>query len=344
MLWMFAGFAAFVGIGLLLALRTGAPSPSALAARGWGIARLAFLVAVILLVPLSRFPAAFPLTTATAFAWFVILFVQRRADRTSALCVLPMLMWSAFALSLLAKIGLNARVYHYGFYLALPATTVSIVFLAWLVPQWLQSQSAGTAGKRFRTMTIWALVAAVVPYLGLSHGWYRMKIIPIGSGGDRFYVSNAPEQGGLAVRDTLEQILQLSPSGSTVAVLPEGVMLNYLSRRETPLRVVNLMPPELVAFGESEVLRSLRAAPPELVLLVRRDVSEYGYPSFGTDPEYGQAIMTWVRAHYHTLKVVGVRPGREADSGIEILRRQLSSWQRTGLEKPRNSRVRCMRA
>ena len=137
MLWMFAGFAAFVGGGAVIAIRTGTPSPGAPVAARWRIARLAFLAAVILLVPLSGLPSALPLMVLTAIAAFAIEFVRRLADRAGALRMLPMLMWSAFALVLLAKIGLNARLFHYGFYLALPAVTVTIVFLVWLVPQWL---------------------------------------------------------------------------------------------------------------------------------------------------------------------------------------------------------------
>ena len=326
MLWMCAGFAAFVGLGVLIALRTGTPSATPVAPR-WRIARLAFLAAVTLVLPFNGFPRAFPLTTLTAFAVFAMTFVRRRADRASALRVFPMLMWSAFAFVLLAKMGLNARVVHYGFYLALPATTVMIVLLAWVVPQALHNWSAGAAAQGFRTIAIWAVVAAIVPYLGRSYGIYRLKTIPIGAGADRFYALDAPPLWhGAAARDALAQIRELSPPGSTVAVLPEGVMLNYLSRRQTPLRVINLMPPELLAFGEANVLRSLVDAPPELILLVRRDVSEYGYPPFGTDPKYGQAIAIWIRGHYNLLRIVSALPDQEGESGIEILRRrQLSA-------------------
>ena len=324
MLWMFAGFAAFVGVGALIAVRTGTPSPGTPVAPRWRIARLAFLAAVIVLVPLSGLPSALPLTVLTAIAAFAIEFRRRLADRAEALRLLPMLMWSAFALVLLAKIVLNARLFHYGFYLALPAVTVTIVFLVWLVPRWLDGWTAPGAGRRFRVMAMLALVAAIAPYPGLSYARYRSKTIAIGSGGDRFYASEAPGLWqGAAVRDALARIQELSPSGSTMTVLPEGVMLNYLSRRRSPVRLVNLMPPELLTFGESEVLRSLQTAPPELILLVHRDVTEYGYPLFGTDSKYGRSIALWVRAHYDTVQVVGGgRPGDEAGAGIEILKRR----------------------
>ena len=98
-------------------------------------------------------------------------------------------------------------------------------------------------------------------------------------------------------------------------------MLNYLLRRDSPLRVVNLMPPELMTFGEDEVQRSLEAAPPDVVLLMHRDVREYGYPPFGTDPRYGQRILRWVRAHYREVKVIGHDPLSPQGFGIVIFER-----------------------
>jgi len=86
--------------------------------------------------------------------------------------------------------------------------------------------------------------------------------------------------------------------------MPEGVMLNYLLRRHSPLRVVTLMPPELMAFGENKILASLVSNPPDVVVLIERDVTEYGYPHFGADRRYGLEIVRWVNEHYEPVRVV----------------------------------------
>ena len=104
-------------------------------------------------------------------------------------------------------------------------------------------------------------------------------------------------------------------------------MLNYLLRRDSPLRVINLMPPELQAFGEEGVRHSLEAAPPDFVLLVHEDVSEYGYPRFGTDPRYGLGILTWVKAHYRRGPVIGLDPMADPAGGIEIFEYGKEPWQ-----------------
>ncbi len=79
-------------------------------------------------------------------------------------------------------------------------------------------------------------------------------------------------------------------------MLPEGILVNYLTRRHTPTRHINFMPPELALFGEEEIVKELRAAPPDALALVHKDTSEYGYPLFGID--YGQRIVRWAQRRY----------------------------------------------
>jgi hypothetical protein len=221
-------------------------------------------------------------------------------------------MWSAFALVLLGKMGLSPRFSHYGFYLALPATVAAITLTIWFVPQVLAVWKSDAVACSFRQLAFFALVAVITPYAGYSHGWYRAKTTSIGSGPDRFYVSPTSLMGTL-IGDALNALEQTAVGGTTVAVLPEGVMLNYLLRLESPLRVVTLMPPEVMAFGEGDTLSSLAAKPPDLVVVIEKDVAEYGYPAFGSDLRYGLRIMDWINEHYETDRLL---------AGGRILRRR----------------------
>ena len=76
-------------------------------------------------------------------------------------------------------------------------------------------------------------------------------------------------------------------------------MLDYLARRRAPAKHLNYMPPETVLFGEQAMLAALQASPPDAVLLVHKDTSEYGLPLFGHD--YGVAILAWARARYREV-------------------------------------------
>lgn len=318
MVGMFAAFVAYGGAGILIARRAAASKRRQAA---WRIAAIAVPALVMSVAAFSSFATALPLIALAMFGIMMAVFLRRSRSGAGSTDILPMLMWSAFSVALLAKMGLKVRLVYYGFFLALPAVTVTVVLLVWIVPRSLRRLNTPLS-EHFRTFAIASIAFLLAPYLLLSYEAYSVRTVPIGSGGDRFYASSAPGQWqGPAVREALEQIPRLSSPGAPFAVLPEGIMLNYLLRRESPLRVINLMPPELLVFGEPGVLRSLQAAPPELIVFVHRDVSEYGYPPFGSDPRYGQSIVSWVRAHYRPVSTIGVSGSGEAVGGIEILAR-----------------------
>jgi hypothetical protein len=190
------------------------------------------------------------------------------------------------------------------------------------VPEFIEARISAAAARSFRQIALWTFAIAIATSLGLSYAWYSTKTVPVGSGADRLLASTGPGIWlGSAFRETQEELERTAAPGATIAVLPEGVMLNYLLRRDSPLRVVNLMPPELMAFGEDEIIRSLAAAPPDFIVIVYEDTSEYGYPRFGVDPRYGLETMAWVNARYRTLRVIGRDPLSPGESGIAILRR-----------------------
>jgi len=99
----------------------------------------------------------------------------------------------------------------------------------------------------------------------------------------------------------LDALRQL-PAHATVATVPEGTMINYLARRRYPTRYVNLMPPEVIMFGQQRILDALRASPPDYVVVVRgSNPADYGYKSFAED--YGRDIFAWIRESYREIPV-----------------------------------------
>jgi hypothetical protein len=314
----FAGVVLFILAAAIVAWR----SADARVARSVGsrVLRIGVLAAAIFAARGGTVPRALPILVLAAVVLLAVLFAERRGRRDDAVRLVPLIVWSVFALLLMAKMGLNPRVVHYGFYLGFPAATVSIALVGWLIPEWLGRRRGPAASRAFQMLALWAVAASIAPYLGLAYGWYRTKTIAIGTGGDRFYASSLGWQG-TAVRDALGTLGAL-PAGQTLAVMPEGVMINYLSRRDSPLRVVNLMPPELMAFGEDEILRSLRASPPDVVMLIDKDTSEYGYPKFGSDERYGSRVVAWVAAGYDKVQSIQPAGAGDARGGIQIWKRR----------------------
>jgi len=324
LLLMVVWFAAVViAVAASIALMSMTPPRKSRAADGRHLCLLAMLAAVpaTQLLPLGT---TFPLITLAVLAASSRSLWQQRHDRETAQRPLALMMWCAFATALLAKMVLRAGFYAYGFYLALPAVTVAIICLCSIVPEALDTWRPGRLARNFRMFATAAIGAAVIPHLGLSNRVYAMKNGSIGEGRDRFFITNAESAAGatqaLRFRDAINTLRNSLNPGETVAVIPEGVMLNYLLRVDSPLRVVTLMPPEVLTFGESTVTDSLQASPPTYVVYVHKDTGEYGYPLFGTSASYGEATMAWIRSRYAVTRTLGHEPLSSTGEGVEILK------------------------
>ena len=284
------------------------------------LARMSLLLVSFALVPWDEFPSALPLITACSVAILAVLFYRARHDRERALKLFPQIVWAVFSLVLLSKIILNVRLYHYGFYLALPATVLLVVMLVYTIPSLMVHR--GARGHVFRSVSVLMLIAGIGMHVAVAHSRYSQKRYSVGSGADRFLAFDTKERWeARAINDVVSRIQANVPKEATMVVFPEGVMINYLSRHNNPTPYISFMLPELRAFGEDRMLQSLDAAAPDYALLVYRDTTEYGVRSFGRDPEYGQSIMKWLDANYVSVFVTGDRPVREGGLGIEILRR-----------------------
>ncbi len=222
---------------------------------------------------------------------------------------------AAFGLLLLPRILLNARLYHYGFVLALPATLVVWAALLDWIPQALDRR--GAAGAVFRAAALSALAVTLAFHLGESHARYRAKVYPVGAGADHFLA----DVRGPYVAAILQGLPERAAPGETLTVLPEGVMFNYLSRRRTSIPYLTMLPSDEAKFGEDELLGSLRRHPPDLIALVHRDTSEMGAQFLGRD--YAQRTMEWIVSRYEPLGSVGDPPLRPGSTfGVSVLRRK----------------------
>jgi hypothetical protein len=321
MVRVFSGFLAFVGVAVML----GWTRPRHRIARvAQLLGQVALTAAGAVFVPRYEILRALPLISASALAAVVIELARRYRRHEATAGLLALVLWSTFGLVLLAKMCLNARISEYGFFLALPATTVTIAIVLWFIPHRLDELAGGGIGRRLRRMMTATLAVTIGLYLVHAHRVYQSKTVPLGSGADRLLTMHPFARLKWRAIDMPAALDALGPivaPGASLTVLPEGVMLNYLLRRETPLPFVNFMPPEVLAFGEEAMVHALERHPPDIVVFVHRDTSEYGFELFGTDPEYGRRVMTWIRARYGSIDVIGHEPMSASGAGIEILTR-----------------------
>jgi hypothetical protein len=226
-----------------------------------------------------------------------------------------MLAFALFGTALLAKVLLHVRFSHYGFVLAMPAAIVLTVALVDGVPAVLDSR--GRHGGAFRSAALGILTGLMVLHLYASNSWFLRRTIEVGEGHDAFLTDSR----GRVAKDVLARLRSMTSPGQTLAVLPEGVMLNYLARMANPTPYINFMPPELIMFGEDNMVAAFASRPPDWIVLTDRHVPEYGLELLGTD--YGMKITQWVQRDYElAAEVADPAPNREQLRYAYILRRK----------------------
>jgi hypothetical protein len=257
---------------------------------------------------------------------------RKRAEPGGNGLAFPVL-WSVFALFLLAKMALAARIWQYGFYLGMPAAVLIVFLLLWTLPAELERY--GLNRKMFRLLNTIFILAGLLRLATVSQYLLGQKSLPVGTGGDRL-ITEGPQlkPDGFGVKLALAWLKENTAPANTLAVLPEGVMVNYLSRHANPTPYTVFCLPEVRAYGESNMLYALKEAGPDYVLLIHRDASEYGVNFFGLEPGYGHDIMNWVHDNYSSLWIYGHEPLKTNAFGIQMLVRHVPAVRPRNESKP----------
>jgi hypothetical protein len=261
-------------------------------------------------------PAVVFFTPFAAVDWW-----RKRSDPEAGRASLQ-LAFSTLALTLLLKVFLKPVLWGYAFALALPAMLVVVLALLHSIPA--RIDRSGGYSWMFRGVSLALLVVAGVGCLRFAEPARISKTVTIGEGGDRFRADRRLPASGM-VANLVGWVDANVPHDASLVVLPEGVIVNYLTRRATSTPHMNFVPPEVVIFGEDWILRDLQAQPPDYVILVHRETVEYGLPLFGID--YATSLMEWAQQNYEVVARAGavpLNPQRLSDGrrGFEIRRRR----------------------
>jgi hypothetical protein len=195
----------------------------------------------------------------------------------------------------------------------MPATMLLVTCLFGWIPTGLKRTNANAAVYLAGITGLWTAVLFV--HLIITGAAIGKLTVVVGTGGDQFF---APDRA-IFINRAIALIRQ-NPQDQTVACFPEGIMINYLARRRTPVPYVNFNPPDLLLFGESKMLASLKAHPPDFVFIVHKDTTEFGVPFFGVD--YGRDLYAWIMTNYRQAPTpvdLGAPPLRDKRFGIRLL-------------------------
>ena len=194
--------------------------------------------------------------------------------------------------AMLARMFLRSRVDHFGFFQASLAGMVVAAVAVSKIPPWT---GAAAWGRRVALLSIMAMLALGCASIAAQSAAHRAdQTQPVASGVDLFY-ADAPDidETGLLVDWTVRRLRSIPP-GANLLVLPEGLMINYLSRRPSPPL------PELQENPDAEAryVQVLARSPPDYVLWLTRDTRAPGVTQFGAPGKPGAKISEWLRGNY----------------------------------------------
>ncbi|MBM82542.1 MAG: hypothetical protein CMJ78_18415 [Planctomycetaceae bacterium] len=223
------------------------------------------------------------------------------------------LAFTTYALAMMLKVVLNVRLSHYGFALAMPATMVAVMGLTAWIPDWFTKRER--FGNAFALGVCAVLASIAFIQLRTSNFYYSNKTVSVGDGGDQFWADGR----GDFVKMLIGRIKHHVQPDQTLIVLPEGISVNYLTRRANSTPYLNLMPPNMTMLGEANVIAKFERHPPDFVVLMHRDSEEFGAQYFGRD--YGRHLFAWLTTHYHSVTLIGAMPLQSEQFGVLLLRR-----------------------
>lgn len=244
-----------------------------------------------------RFATPWPVLLLIVMIAGGVALVRHRRDAAKALTAWRVTVAAAFALAMMLKMILFARIWHYGFALAMPALLVLTAALWDGVPHVLRRLKPSI--RVYHAGLCIALLLVLAVHLNVNRGRLATRTHIVGEGPDRFRA----DARGVSIEQARLFLAEHAAPDQTLATMPEGQMLNYLSRRAIPAPFGPLNPAVIILFGEDRILTAFRDHPPDCVALVHCDTSSYGAQWFGRD--YGRQLWQWLQADYQPMQLFG---------------------------------------
>lgn len=250
---------------------------------------------------------------ATGTAIWDWLGARRRGEDTAA--AEARWLFGVLGIAMMLRMLLNGRVAHYGFY---QAAVAAMVVVAGFAADWPRRISRDRATRAIASLALLMLVAGWTARIVItSVAVLNLRTLAVGEGPDRMFYFQSDVRVTAAVTKATIQFAKgrLGPKDKLL-ILPYGIMINYLSRREAPDGPTQYFAGPLAEGAEAELVGQLRQQPPEWVAVIDVNLSEHGLPAFGTGVGNGELLMRWVRADYKLETEIG--PKNPSPSRLKV--------------------------
>ena len=289
---------------------------------GWisAIFALAFIIIFLGIFRINWLEVArpYPIFLIALLIFLMVQLILKSGNKTFPLKFLPFALLTLYSFLLLSKMILNVHLYHYGFALAMPASLVMVAILMYYIPAFVSRWGNKSVAAGFMGLFIFL---GLLFYFNFTKQIYELKNYPVAEGRDRFLTFDSRVNNrGPIMNETLKYIDKLMSKKDTFIVLPEGVMINYLSRKSNPSRYFEFTPNFVEAIGEEKILDVISPTHPSFIILSEKDTSEHGAQYFGKN--YAFNIYSWIANNYAKILIIGAEPLTGNGFGIIIAKKK----------------------
>ena len=112
----------------------------------------------------------------------------------------------------------------------------------------------------------------------------------------KFGTVKMEKQNALALSEAISYLAEHSRKDDSLLVLPEGIMINYLTQKSWDFYQTSFIPLDFETFGEDNIIKEVTNKKPDFIMFIKRDTSEYGKEYICKD--YGIKTCKYIAQYY----------------------------------------------
>jgi len=210
---------------------------------------------------------------------------------------------SAVALACVSRIFLAITPHQYGFYLMPAALIAYYIFYLKTIPLLFQRLSGSSSIEPQPAITTFFVLLTLQAW-SMSSNLYNTKNIQFET--SRGIIMESANIEAALVAQLLIDIDKNTAPTDSLLVMPEGVSVNFFTKRNNPTKYYTFLPPDIRTVGEEKIINAIDSAKVKYIAVIYRNTLEYGFGQFGTG--YALKIADWIKNHYEPLKQYGAGP------------------------------------
>jgi hypothetical protein len=220
------------------------------------------------------------------------------------------------ALATIVRVIFISSPFSYSFCI-IPALIYYYYFFLEVIPFYLNRLSLDFNTYLFKSLMVCIFLLLIGKYWNFSSNQYLQRNMKVVSDVGEMFCFQDP--ASLHTLEAVKYLIVETPPDAGVVVVPECMSVNFLSRRQSPLKYASFVPGLFTQYGDEVIVRDFNKARPGYVVLAGRVTAEHGSPFFGLT--YGQKLYECILRDYRLVKQIGQYPFKADDFGIAIYQR-----------------------